>query len=106
MDSNVNIEKLKLVIKKIIEISKNKRNLSPSSSLDEILNFEKIYKINLTYEYKLFILEISNIFYGNYSPFTKVDSDFMQKITIVRSEKFSKNWIPFCENNGDFFLYY
>lgn len=94
----MNIENaVSLLIKK----SNNKRDNRALLSRDDLLKIEQDLNIEIPKDYSYFLTNAANIFHGYYSPFSTIIE--IQEASLVL-KKLNVFDIPFCEDNGDYFL--
>lgn len=100
---------LQEVIDKINQLDDpNKRKLPlPNDSL--IKQYEEKIGIPFSDEYKMFLKSVSNAFIGFMSPYTlsqkpsEYTNDLLAGIKEARKVGIPHDWIPICEDNGDYY---
>lgn len=77
-----------------------------NDNLDDIIidRFTKIHGLSISEEYKYFLKEVRNIEFGTLEPYSVIElSKLWKAIEFIRSIGVSHDWIPFCEDNGDYY---
>jgi predicted component of viral defense system (DUF524 family) len=101
-------KKIFLSIEKILEAANNQRIKFDAPNETIIKKYGDFFNINFSEELQIFFKEASTIFYGIYSPLLLSDDPsknegFSNALCYMKKMNAPKDWIPFCENNGDYF---
>lgn len=76
-------------------------------TLSQLIEFEKNNSIKLPQDYKQYLLEASDVVFGNLEPATIQDptlyTDLRKLIELAKQYGITSSIIPFCEDNGDMY---
>ena len=101
-------QRLAAVIDRLIEVSQGKKISEPSPTDSLIESYQNDLGISFSDEYKLFLKFASTVFYGTKDPLVITPdkssrSELCHAITEGRSLGLPDDWLPICEDNGDYY---
>jgi len=100
---------IQVVVDKLTAVSKlikaNESNCPNDKILQQIENY---LGFKLPEDYIFLIKKIYNLYYGTLEPFIVTNSqeslsDFITSVQQARDMGVPKNWLPICEDNGDYY---
>ena len=96
-------------VEDIKSISENRRMNVPQPSDEDLDEFEKEVGIHLSYDYRIFIKEVSTIMYGYLEMLILSKNwhgrgNIRDAIEENRRDAVPDGWIPICRDNGDYFF--
>jgi hypothetical protein len=101
-----NIENVLNELREVNELTPRQRSFPSVKVIEE---FEKKYRINLPFEYKVFLQKCSDVNYSTLQPGVIIPEGAYYSLDSIMKSGWTmgvkEDRIPFCEDNGDYYCF-